>query len=110
MNSVVYLPGVWDVFHPGHLNVINRAKLCGDYLVVGVCSDRLEQQHKKIPATFNEAQRSQVIAGLKSVDEVYVYDNPDQTEAIRLFNAQMFVVGEEFGFQGVPEHQKALDY
>lgn len=110
MKKVVYTPGVWDIIHVGHLNVLKRAKLCGDYLIVGVCSDRLVLEHKKQLPVINQQQRAEIIGALKYVDEVYIYDNPDQISQLKLFNVDIFVVGEQFGFQGVPEHTNALDY
>lgn len=108
--TIVYVPGVWDILHSGHINIIKRAKLCGEHLIVGVCSDRLVELHKKRPPAFVAIERAKVLSELKWVDEVHIYDNPDQTEALQLFNAGVFVVGEEFGRQGVSEHQNALSY
>jgi glycerol-3-phosphate cytidylyltransferase len=110
MKKIVYTPGVWDIIHVGHLNVLKRAKLCGDYLIVGVCSDRLVVEHKKQAPTINQQQRAEIIGALKYVDEVYIYDNPDQSSQLKLFNVSVFVIGEQFGSQGVPEHANALDY
>jgi cytidyltransferase-like protein len=92
------------------VNIIKRAKLCGDYLVVGVCSDRLVTLHKKTSPIFSERERANLIGALNGVDEVYIYDNPDQTEALKLFNVGIFVVGDQFGKQGVDEHGRALAY
>src|SRR5688572_4141252 len=107
--AIAYTPGVWDILHTGHTNVIRQAKLHGDRLIVGVCSDRLATVHGKRPV-MSENDRAELISNLKGVDIVHVYDNPDQTEALKLYNVNVFVVGEEFGQQGVPEHAYALDY
>lgn len=107
--KIAYTPGVWDILHSGHINIINRAKLCGDYLVVGICSDRLTTSQKGTPAT-KEAERAKIVSELKSVNEVYVYDTPNQVDMLKLFNVDVFVIGEEFGKQGVPEHIDALHY
>lgn len=110
MKKIVYLPGVWDIIHSGHLNIIKRAKLLGDYLIVGVCSDRLVSLHKQHQVALSELERANVISALKWVDEVFVYDDPDQSKALNLFKANVFVVGEDFGKQGVPEHEKAIEF
>jgi glycerol-3-phosphate cytidylyltransferase len=103
--KIVYVPGVWDMLHIGHLNILKRAKLRGDYLVVGVCSDRLVQETKKDPIV-NQSWRAELLDALEIVDEVFIYDDLDQTYAIELFKVDVFAVGEEFG--NYPEHHKAL--
>lgn len=107
--QIVYTPGVWDILHPGHINVTKQAKLHGDYLIVGVCSDRLARVHGKNPVV-SETDRAEIMSSLKWVDQTHIYDNPDQTEALKLFKPNTFVIGEDFGKQGVPEHAYALDY
>jgi cytidyltransferase-like protein len=107
---IVYLPGVWDLLHVGHLNVIRRASLFGEYLIVGVCSDEIVKNTKgKYPAV-NQQDRSSLLSGIKYIDEVYVYDNVDQTEQLEMLSPSVFAIGEDFGKQGMPQHQKALDF
>jgi len=104
---IVYVPGVWDMINIGHLNILKRAKLRGDYLVVGVCSDRLVRDTKKEPIV-SQSWRAEMLEALKIVDEVYIYDDLNQTYAIELFKVDVFAVGEEFG--NYPEHQRALEF
>ena len=110
MNHVVYTPGVWDLIHVGHLNIIKTAKRCGDFLIVGVCSDDLVRLHKGVSPTINEHNRSEMIRSIKYVDDVFIYTDPDQTTQLKLFQPDIFVIGEEFGKQGVPEHELAISY
>ena len=110
MKRVVYTPGVWDLLHMGHLNLIKRAKLCGDHLVVGVCSDSTTKATKGELPTINQQSRADLLAAIRYVDEVYIYNEPDQIAPLSTLNVNVFVVGEEFGNQGVPEHAKALRY
>jgi glycerol-3-phosphate cytidylyltransferase len=107
---IAYLPGVWDILHSGHINVIRRASLLADHLIVGVCSDRLVKLHKGREAMLSETERAAVIESLKYVNEVCVYDNPDQTQNLNLFCAKIFAIGEDFGKQGVLEHDIALKH
>lgn len=106
----VYTPGVWDLLHPGHLNLLSQASSLGDKLMVGVCSDRLVRLHKgKLPVMDQESRRL-LVASLKMVDEAFIYDDPDQSSVLRQLGISVFVVGDQFGSQGVPEHQNALNY
>jgi glycerol-3-phosphate cytidylyltransferase len=108
--KIVYTPGVFDLFHIGHLNILRRAKLTGDYLIVGVCCDTLVLQTKEKMPAVNENQRAEILRELKCVDEAIVYYNLDQTEMLQVLNASVFVIGEEFGNIGIQEHRKALEY
>lgn len=105
--KIVYTPGVFDLIHAGHLNVLKRAKLCGDYLIVGVCSDRLVEATKGM-VVVNQAWRAEMLEALSIVDEVFIYDDQDQSYALEMFRANTFAVGEEFG--DCEAHQNALNY
>ncbi len=104
--EVIYTPGVFDLFHIGHLNVIRRAKLTGDYLIVGVCCDKLVEQTKGSAPVVKEHDRAEIIRELGCVDEVVIYDDIDQTSLIKKLNIDVFAVGEEFG--NFVEHRNSL--
>jgi cytidyltransferase-like protein len=110
MKEIVYTPGVWDLLHIGHLNIIKRAKLCGEHLIVGVCSDEKTLKTKGAYPAITERNRAELLSAIELVDEVYIYDNLNQSEQLSMFNVNVFVVGEEFGDQGVSEHQEAIEY
>ncbi len=66
--------GVFDYFHYGHLKLLERAKLLGDYLIVAVQYD--EEIHKTKPEAkvlYSLGQRMEMIKALKCVDEVIPY-------------------------------------
>lgn len=105
--QIVYLPGVWDLLHAGHLNVIRRAKLCGDYLIVGVCCDALVSETKRDPV-MNDKERAELISSLKYVDEVFIYSNLDQSQVLEIFNVDTFCFGDDYG--GYEEHKRTLNF
>ena len=43
---VVYMDGSWDMFHAGHISILKKAKEMGDYLIAGVHSDAIVNQHQ----------------------------------------------------------------
>ena len=69
---VGYVPGAWDMFHVGHLNILLRAREQCDRLVVGVVTDealfKAKSKHPVIPLS----ERMQVVAHLNMVDDVVV--------------------------------------
>ena len=67
--------GTFDVFHVGHLRVIERAAALGDRLVVGVSADALNLSKKGREPVFSQAERLAIVAALKPVDEVFVEES-----------------------------------
>jgi glycerol-3-phosphate cytidylyltransferase len=73
-----YTVGSFDMFHIGHLNILEKARSQCDYLIVGVNSDEAIQESKnKVPIVPCE-ERSRIISALRLVDEVIKVDiEPD---------------------------------
>ena len=69
-----YTCGVYDLFHVGHLNLLERCKEMCDYLVVGICDDEYVRVIKKKEPVINENDRARIVEALKCVDEVIIID------------------------------------
>jgi len=65
----VYVDMVGDLFHIGHLNMFKQAKTYGDYLIVGIHSDKTVESYKRKPIIKQE-HRYQIISNCKLVDQV----------------------------------------
>lgn len=65
--------GCFDLFHVGHLNILENAKRNCDKLLVGVCDDKYVESHKH-GSVINENDRKRIIQALKCVDETYLVD------------------------------------
>ena len=80
---VGYVPGVFDLFHKGHLRLIERCKERCDILIVGVLTDELVEFYKGRRPVVSCADRMEVIAGLRAVDRVIPVDfeNTDKLKA-----------------------------
>lgn len=65
-----YVPGAWDMFHIGHLNILNRARECCDVLVVGVVTDEALYEAKAKHPVVPLDERMRIVASLAIVDEV----------------------------------------
>lgn len=89
--------GTFDVFHVGHLRVLERARAFGDRLVVGVSADALNLRKKDRLPVFSEAERLEIVAALKCVDEVFVEESLEQKrDYILQFGADVLVMGDDW--------------
>lgn len=81
--KVGYVPGVYDLFHKGHLRLFERCKSRCDYLIVGVLTDELVEFYKGKKPIISYEDRAEVICGLSCVDEVVPVDfkNTDKLDA-----------------------------
>ena len=64
--------GTFDVFHVGHVRVLNRSAALGDRLVVGVSSDNLNFAKKGRNPVFRQDERLEIVANVKAVDDVFL--------------------------------------
>ena len=65
----IYVDGVFDLFHIGHINLLKKAKKFGDILVVGVISDKDTESYKRTPV-INHENRIRMLEECSIVDEV----------------------------------------
>jgi glycerol-3-phosphate cytidylyltransferase len=75
-----YAPGVFDLFHVGHLNILRRAREQCDRLVAGVCGDDLVVRLKGRPPVVPLSERLEIVRGIRYVDEIYVATVNDKLE------------------------------
>jgi choline-phosphate cytidylyltransferase len=89
--------GTFDVFHVGHLRVIERAAAFGDRLVVGVSADELNLRKKDRLPVFSQAERLEIVAALKPVDEVFVEESLElKRDYILKYDARVLVMGDDW--------------
>ncbi len=94
---VVFTNGVFDLLHPGHVDVLRAAREAGDVLVVGLNSDasvrRLKGPTRPVRA---EADRAYVLAALRFVDVVTVFDEDTPLELVRRLVPDVIVKGGDY--------------
>jgi rfaE bifunctional protein nucleotidyltransferase chain/domain len=95
---VVFTNGVFDLLHPGHIDVLAGARAQGAALVVGVNSDASARRLGKGPGrpVRNEAERAYVLAGLAAVDAVVVFDEDTPLELVRALQPDIIVKGGDY--------------
>lgn len=94
-----YTCGVFDLFHVGHLNLLERCKEMCDILIVGVCDDKYVTEIKKKQPVYPEDQRVRILNALKVVDQaelVTIEETDDKMLPIKNLNL-MFCFREMTG-------------
>ena len=97
MTRTVITFGTFDVFHVGHLRVLNRAAALGDRLVVGVSADALNERKKGRSPVYSQAERMEIVAALRAVDEVFLEESLEQKrDYILEHGADVLVMGDDW--------------
>jgi len=104
---VVFTNGVFDLLHPGHVDVLLGARALGDALVVGLNSDASVRRLKgpDRPAR-SQTDRAYVLAALEVVDCVVVFDQDTPLELVRTLRPDVLVKGGDYSedtIVGAPE-------
>lgn len=91
-----YTTGVYDMFHIGHLNVIQRAKEQCDYLIVGVSTDELVEKEKGKKPVIPFEERIAIVAALKAVDQVVSQKDKNKVGAWEKYHFHKMFVGSDW--------------
>lgn len=101
--------GTFDLFHVGHLKILERAKKMGDYLIVGISSDELNWNKKKKYPIFSCDERQKILSSLKCVDEVFVEEVIDKEDYCKKYQADIFVIGDDWKGKPCGKEGKTFD-
>jgi rfaE bifunctional protein nucleotidyltransferase chain/domain len=95
--SVVFTNGCFDLIHVGHVRYLAQAKREGDVLVIGLNSDRSVRGLKGPGRPVQtEADRAEILAALRSVDYVVIFDEPTPIDLILALRPDVLVKGEDW--------------
>jgi glycerol-3-phosphate cytidylyltransferase len=89
--------GTFDVFHVGHIRVLNRSAALGHRLVVGVSSDALNFAKKQRYPVFTQEERMEIVANVKAVDAVFLEESLElKREYVLQHQAAVLVMGDDW--------------
>lgn len=96
MHKVILTYGTFDMFHVGHLNLLERLKALGDYLVVGVSTDEFNAgKGKQTIVPFED--RLRIVQAIRCVDLAIPEQSWEQkVEDIRRYDVSVFGMGEDW--------------
>ncbi len=99
--------GTFDVFHVGHVNILERAKELGGHLIVGVSSDDLNFSKKGRYPVFDEDQRLRMVGAIHCVNEVFLEESLEKKgEYLVEHSADILVMGDDW--EGKFDHYNEL--
>jgi glycerol-3-phosphate cytidylyltransferase len=97
--KIGFTAGVFDLFHVGHLNLLERCKEQCEYLVVGICNDDYVKNIKKTTPIIEEKDRVRIIDALKCVDKAVLIDietTNDKMLALKKFGFDVLFSGDDW--------------
>jgi rfaE bifunctional protein nucleotidyltransferase chain/domain len=104
--KIVLANGCFDLFHVGHIRYLAGAKALGDCLIVGINSDAQVRKLKGEKRPFMpENERAEIVAALRCVDFVTIFDEPTVEELIRAVRPDFHAKGTDYTVESVPERE-----
>ena len=89
--------GTYDLLHYGHINLLQRAKALGDYLIVALSTDEFNWNSKQKKCYFTYEERKKMLEALRAVDLVIPEENWEQKRSdVRLYQVDTFVMGDDW--------------
>jgi D-glycero-beta-D-manno-heptose 1-phosphate adenylyltransferase len=99
---VVFTNGVFDLLHPGHVRYLAAARAEGDRLVVAVNTDETVRAAKGPDRPVHPAQeRAELLAALKVVDLVTIFNEPTPAELIAAIQPDVLVKGADWALEAI---------
>jgi len=100
--KVVFTNGCYDILHPGHIELLSKARGLGDVLVVAINTDdsvrRLKGPGRPI---FDEAERAELLSAFEMVDFVCTFSEDTPLEAILKIRPDVLVKGADWGIDEI---------
>jgi len=101
---IVFTNGCFDLLHVGHLRYLEQARALGDVLVIGLNTDASVRRLKgpKRPVV-PESERAELLAGLRCVDYVTLFDEPLPNDTLSALRPDFHVKGGDYDVESLPE-------
>lgn len=99
---IVFTNGCFDILHAGHLDLLSKAAMLGDVMIVGLNSDASVRRLKGAERPVNNEQfRAQMLSHLQMVDAVVVFGEDTPLELIRAVQPDVLVKGGDYRAEDV---------
>ncbi len=107
--KLVWTNGCFDLLHNGHIVYLGNAKKLGDYLVVGLNSDKSFREWKNRPGPIHSAKhRASVLLALRSVDYVIIFNGPSPLLLLKKIGPDVYVKGDDYNLAGINQKERKV--
>jgi rfaE bifunctional protein nucleotidyltransferase chain/domain len=108
---IVFANGAFDLLHVGHVRYLRAARGEGDWLLVGINTDRSVRATKgEARPVVPEAERAEIIAALECVDAVVLFDEDSPASLIAEIRPDVHAKGTDYRAESVPERGVVAEY
>lgn len=94
--KIVFTSGTFDLFHVGHLNVLEKSAALGDKLVVGVSTDELIEQYKGMKPIIPYEDRVRIVSAIACVDKVVKQTQLTSIEQLIEEDVDIVTIGDDW--------------
>ncbi|MFO8052770.1 MAG: D-glycero-beta-D-manno-heptose 1-phosphate adenylyltransferase [Candidatus Omnitrophota bacterium] len=95
--KIVFTNGCFDLIHPGHIEILKKAKASGDILIVGLNSDKSVKINKgKKRPLLNQKARATILSAIEYVDYIIIFDQKTPYDLIKKLRPDILVKGQDW--------------
>lgn len=110
-NKIILTNGCFDLFHVGHIRYLAGAKDLGGFVITAINSDRQVRSLKGNGRPYMpERERAEILASLRFVDAVTIFDEPTVTELLQAIRPDIHAKGTDYTTATVPERDIVRGY
>ena len=106
--KIIYTSGAFDILNEGHINLLQKAKELGDYLIVGISSNKLIKSYKLVNPVMSLKERMKIVKSLKFVDKVIIQNKFFDVNQLKKYNIDSIVLGDDWKKKNFSELNKCL--
>jgi len=107
--KIIWTNGCFDILHIGHIRYLEKAKLYGDILIVGLNDDESVRKLKgeKRPI-INEKERAEILSALEFIDYIVFFHETDVTKYLKALEPDVYVKGGDYTMETINQDERKI--
>ena len=106
IKKIVFFQGTFEVLNYGHIKAFEMCKTWGNYLIIGLNTDKLVESYKHRKPCIPYDQKKGILEAIRYVDKVVPAPHFSPMDLLKKFNVDVYVIGSEW----VEAHSQEIDY